>query len=67
MDAAHGNRLIADGLADLVAFGRPFIANPDLVPRLKAGAPLAEIDWTTVYGSGPKGYSDYPALQLESA
>ena len=33
---------------------------------LKTGAPLAEIDWTTVYGSGPKGYSDYPALQLES-
>jgi N-ethylmaleimide reductase len=67
MDAARGNRLIAEGLADLVAFGRPFIANPDLVQRLKTGAPLAEIDWTTVYGSGPKGYSDYPALQLESA
>jgi N-ethylmaleimide reductase len=66
MDAERGNRLIKEGLADLVAFGRPFIANPDLVRRLKTGAPLAEIDWTTVYGSGPKGYSDYPALQLES-
>jgi N-ethylmaleimide reductase len=66
MDAARGNRLITEGLADLVAFGRPFIANPDLVQRLKTGAPLAEIDWTTVYGSGPKGYSDYPALQAES-
>jgi N-ethylmaleimide reductase len=67
MDAERGNRLIAEGLADLVAFGRPFIANPDLVQRLKTGAPLAEIDWTTVYASGPKGYSDYPALQLVSA
>jgi N-ethylmaleimide reductase len=63
MTAERGNRLIAEGLADLVAFGRPFIANPDLVERLRTGAPLAEIDWTAVYGSGPKGYSDYPALQ----
>jgi N-ethylmaleimide reductase len=67
MDAVRGNRLISEGLADLVAFGRSFIANPDLVQRLKTGAPLAEIDWTTVYGSGPKGYSDYPALQPENA
>jgi N-ethylmaleimide reductase len=67
MDAERGNRLIADGLADLVAFGRPFIANPDLVQRLRTGAPLAEIDWTTVYGAGPRGYSDYPALQSENA
>jgi len=67
MDAERGNRLIAEGLADLVAFGRPFIANPDLVQRLKTGAPLAEIDWTTVYGAGPRGYSDYPALQPENA
>jgi 2,4-dienoyl-CoA reductase-like NADH-dependent reductase (Old Yellow Enzyme family) len=44
----------------------PFIANPDLVERLKTGAPLAEIDWTTVYASGPKVYSDYPTLQLAS-
>jgi N-ethylmaleimide reductase len=64
MDAERGNRIIAQGLADLVAFGRPFIANPDLVVRLKTGAPLAEIDWTTVYASGPKGYSDYPTLQI---
>jgi N-ethylmaleimide reductase len=63
MDAERGNRLIAEGLADLVAFGRPFIANPDLVERLGTGAPLAEIDWTTVYASGPEGYSDYPVLE----
>jgi N-ethylmaleimide reductase len=63
MDAERGNRLIAEGLADLVAFGRPFIANPDLVERLKTGKPLAQADWDTVYASGPQGYSDYPTLQ----
>ena len=67
MTAERGNRLIAAGLADLVAFGRPFIANPDLVERLETGAPLAEIDWTTVYASGPEGYCDYPALQPAAA
>jgi len=66
MDAERGNRLIADGLADLVAFGRSFIANPDLVERLRTGASFAEIDWTTVYGSRPQGYSDYPPLEQES-
>ena len=63
MDAERGNRLVADGLADLVAFGRPFIANPDLVERLKNGAPLADVDWATVYATGREGYSDYPTLQ----
>jgi len=53
---------IAEGRADMVAFGRPFIANPDLVARLKAGAPLAELDRDTLYGGGAKGYTDYPAL-----
>jgi N-ethylmaleimide reductase len=62
MDAERAERLIAEGAADLVAFGRPYIANPDLVERLATGAPLAEIDWDTVYASGPHGYSDYPAL-----
>jgi N-ethylmaleimide reductase len=63
MDAERGSRLIQEGLADLIAFGRPYIANPDLVERLARGAPLAEIDWTTVYASGARGYSDYPAMQ----
>jgi N-ethylmaleimide reductase len=67
MDAERGNRLIGAGLADMVAFGRPYIANPDLVERLATGAPLAEIEWSTVYGSGPQGYSDYPALRLANA
>jgi N-ethylmaleimide reductase len=63
MNRERGNRLIADGLVDLIAFGRPYIANPDLVQRFAVGAPLAEVDLETVYGSGPHGYSDYPACQ----
>ena len=63
MTAERGNRLIAEGVADMVAFGRPYIANPDLVERLESGAPLAEIDWNTVYASGRRGYADYPTLQ----
>jgi N-ethylmaleimide reductase len=63
MDAERGNRLIEAGLADLVAFGRPYIANPDLVERFATDAPLAQIDWETVYAAGPRGYSDYPTLQ----
>jgi N-ethylmaleimide reductase len=63
MNRERGNRLIAEGFADLVAFGRPYIANPDLVHRFAAGAPLAEVDWETVYGSGSHGYSDYPSYQ----
>jgi N-ethylmaleimide reductase len=49
--------------ADLVAFGRPFIANPDLVARLRDNAPLNALDQATLYGGGAKGYTDYPALQ----
>ena len=63
MTAERGNRLIAEGVADLVAFGRPYIANPDLVERLANGAPLAETDWSTVYASGRRGYADYPTIQ----
>jgi N-ethylmaleimide reductase len=63
MDRDRGNRLIAEGLADLVAFGRPYIANPDLVQRFAENAPLAEVDWETVYAAGPRGYSDYPTYQ----
>ena len=52
---------LANG-ADIVAFGRPFIANPDLVARLKANAPLNEVNRATLYGGGAEGYTDYPAL-----
>jgi 2,4-dienoyl-CoA reductase-like NADH-dependent reductase (Old Yellow Enzyme family) len=54
---------LALGLADLIAFGSPFIANPDLVERLRAGYPLARVDHTTLYKSGPRGYTDYPTYQ----
>ncbi|CAM3718433.1 alkene reductase [Paracidovorax anthurii] len=50
------------GKADLFAFGRPFISNPDLVERLKSGAPLAQFDPATLYGGGAAGYTDYPTL-----
>ena len=53
---------IEDGWADLVAFGRPFISNPDLTARIRAGAALAPIDKATLYGGGARGYTDYPTL-----
>jgi N-ethylmaleimide reductase len=49
------------GAADLVAFGRPFIANPDLVARLQNDLPLAAPDQATFYSAGAAGYTDYPA------
>lgn len=67
MDARRAERLIADDLADMIAFGRPYIANPDLVERLRSGAPLNDIDWPTVYASGPAGYTDYPVLARAAA
>jgi len=53
---------VASGAADVVAFGRDAIANPDLAQRLKRGAPLNAWDKTTFYGGTSKGYTDYPAL-----
>ena len=61
-DKARGNALLAHGTADLVAFGVPYIANPDLVERYRREAPLNKPDPSTFYGIGPKGYIDYPAL-----
>ncbi|MBN9670128.1 alkene reductase [Roseibium aggregatum] len=58
---------VESGAVDLVAFGRPFIANPDLVERLKRNAPLNEPDRDTFYGGGAKGYTDYPTLEQASA
>ena len=55
------------GLVDLVAFGRPFISNPDLVDRLLRAAPLNELDPDTLYGGGAKGYIDYPFLSEQKA
>ncbi len=53
--------------ADLIAFGKPFISNPDLVERLKQGAALNDWDKNTFYGGGTKGYTDYPTLAAEPA
>ncbi len=53
---------VASGKADLVAFGRPFISNPDLVRRLRENAPLNELRADKLYGGGAEGYIDYPAL-----
>lgn len=53
---------VANGAADLVAFGRDYIANPDLVERLRANAPIAASVQATWYGGGAEGYTDYPAM-----
>ena len=60
----HGSaeQVLADGQADLVAFGRPFLANPDLVARMKADAPMNALDMDSFYTPGAKGYTDYPSL-----
>ncbi|WP_244640392.1 alkene reductase [Devosia pacifica] len=57
---------IRDGKADLIAFGRNFLANPDLPERFRTGAPLNADDPSTYYGGGQKGYTDYPSLAQES-
>jgi N-ethylmaleimide reductase len=62
LDKDLAQQAIAGG-ADLVAFGRPFIANPDLVERLRKGKPWVESDRGTWYGGGARGYTDYPALK----
>ena len=53
---------VAQNRADMIAFGRPFISNPDLVRRLRLNAALNEFDRATLYGGDAKGYVDYPAL-----
>ncbi len=57
-----GNQVIASGEADAVAFGKAFLANPDLPTRFLRGEALNQPDPSTFYASGPKGYTDYPAL-----
>jgi 2,4-dienoyl-CoA reductase-like NADH-dependent reductase (Old Yellow Enzyme family) len=59
-DAARAQAAIDQGLADLVAFGASFLANPDLPARLENGWPLNPPDMDTFYGGGEKGYTDYP-------
>ena len=59
-----GDAAIASGAADLVAFGVPFLANPDLPQRLAHNAPLNPPDRATFYGGDAKGYTDYPAMAV---
>ncbi len=61
-DAAEAERVIEAREADLVAFGRPFISNPDLVRRMREDAPLNPLQEDKLYGGGAEGYTDYPAL-----
>jgi N-ethylmaleimide reductase len=65
-DRALADAALAKG-ADLVAFGRPFIANPDLVERLRTAAPLNAVVNKTLYGGGAQGYTDYPFLETAQA
>ncbi|WUI15853.1 hypothetical protein OG218_11085 [Kineococcus sp. NBC_00420] len=59
---ADAESLLDDGTADVVAVGRPFIANPDLVARWQGGHPESAYDPDTVYGTGAAGYTDYPPI-----
>ena len=61
-DAATARAAIEDGPADLVSFGAPFLANPDLPLRFARDAPLNTPDTATYYTGEEKGYTDYPAL-----
>ncbi|WP_019938449.1 alkene reductase [Bordetella sp. FB-8] len=61
-DGAQAQQAVASGQADLVAFGKAFISNPDLVRRLREQAPLNDWDQSTFYGGGERGYVDYPVL-----
>jgi N-ethylmaleimide reductase len=58
-----GNKAIEQGIADMVAFGRLFISNPDLPERIASMTPLNEPDTTTFYAGGEKGYTDYPMIK----
>lgn len=64
-DRDKGNRIIDDGLADLVAFGKPFISNPDLAERFAHNIELTPWDDSTFYSGGVKGYTDYPSADFK--
>ncbi|GAA4501568.1 alkene reductase [Actinoallomurus oryzae] len=66
-DAASAERAVTGGTADMVAFGRSYVANPDLVERLRTRHPLAEADLGKLYGGGAEGYTDYPPLTEAAA
>lgn len=62
LDKASADQALSEGRADLIAMGRAFLANPDLVARMRQGAPLNAPDPQTFYTPGEKGYTDYPTL-----
>ena len=62
-DKASAQQALSEGRADLIAMGRPFLANPDLVERMRQDAPMNAVDPSTFYTPGAKGYTDYPALE----
>lgn len=66
-DADRAESTLENGQADLIAIGRSFISNPDLVERLKTGAALNQPDFTTFYTPGEQGYTDYPVLETAQA
>ncbi len=66
-DLSSSQKVLDDGLADAVAFGTKFIANPDLPERLRSGAPLNAPNVPTFYKGGPEGYTDYPFLNAKAA
>jgi N-ethylmaleimide reductase len=66
-DAKRAERDVNAGKADLIAFGKPFLANPDLIARFTQGTALNPPDMSTFYTPGPKGYTDYPALAAQPA
>jgi 2,4-dienoyl-CoA reductase-like NADH-dependent reductase (Old Yellow Enzyme family) len=66
-DGPSAEARLAEGVADAISFGRPFIANPDLVDRLRSGLPLATPDVATFYTDGPEGYTDYPKAREQAA
>ena len=63
----RGEDLLQQGLVDLIAFGRPFIGNPDLVERLERDAPLHDAPKAAYYGGGARGYTDFPTLEEAAA
>ena len=63
-DKARANKALAEGRADLIAFGKPFISNPDLVIRMFLDAPLMPANRETFYGGSEQGYTDYPILRV---
>ena len=59
--------MLADGQADLISFARAYIANPDLVQRIRTRAPLAQAPQEYWYGGDETGYSDWPVMQSQAA